>query len=192
MRERNGWRATDLVAPDGIAPDGGAIATARLLLRPLRMSDAGMIGLYAADPRVARMTTSIPHPYPPGAAEGFVTATLSGRRGEEVLALDATPSGGAEFVGLLSVRIREGGEAELGYWVGPPFWNTGYATEALAAIVPRLLARGVPRIVASVFADNPVSAHVLERVGFRETGGGEAHSVARNGMVALRRFGYAP
>ncbi len=45
------------------------IKTERLVLRPLRASDAGPIRLHSSDRRVARMTTSSPHPYPPGAAE---------------------------------------------------------------------------------------------------------------------------
>ena len=47
------------------------IATERLLLRPLRQSDAGLIAHYTADRRVAEGTRSIPHPLPPGASEGL-------------------------------------------------------------------------------------------------------------------------
>ncbi len=57
------------------------IRTERLVLRPLRASDAGPITLHASDERVARMTAAIPHPYPPGAADAFIEGTLSGRRG---------------------------------------------------------------------------------------------------------------
>ena len=42
------------------------IETERFDLRPLRRSDMGLIEYYAGDERVARMTTSIPHPLPPG------------------------------------------------------------------------------------------------------------------------------
>ena len=48
------------------------VEASRFLLRPLRTSDAGLIGLYTADERVARMTSSIPHPLPPGSTEAFV------------------------------------------------------------------------------------------------------------------------
>ena len=52
--------------------DQAFIAAGRLVLRPVRLSDAGLISLYAGDIRIAAGTRSIPHPLPPGAAEAFV------------------------------------------------------------------------------------------------------------------------
>ena len=48
------------------------VQTDRFCLRPLQPSDVGLIEHYASDKRVASMTTSIPHPFPPGAAKAFV------------------------------------------------------------------------------------------------------------------------
>ncbi|MEM6906013.1 MAG: GNAT family N-acetyltransferase, partial [Pseudomonadota bacterium] len=55
------------------------LRTARLVLRPLRPSDAGPMTLYCGDERLARMTASIPHPYPPGAASAYIDAVTHGR-----------------------------------------------------------------------------------------------------------------
>ena len=52
--------------------DQPVIAAERFDLRPLRDADAGLIALNAGDARVARATASIPHPYPPGAAEALI------------------------------------------------------------------------------------------------------------------------
>lgn len=162
------------------------IRTGRLILRPLRPSDAGPIGLHAADVRVARMTAAIPHPYPPGAAATFVEGSLNGRRGEEVWAIDATPSDGEELIGLIGYRP---GAQGLGYWVGVPYWGAGCATEAVLALVDHLFrARGLGHIETSVFADNAASAAVLLKAGFRETGSAEVYCVARGAPVASRSF----
>ncbi|MDO7157367.1 hypothetical protein Q5N84_19030, partial [Acinetobacter baumannii] len=48
----------------------------RFELRPLKKSDAGLMTMYSADRRVAEMTTSIPHPLPPGAAEAFISRAV--------------------------------------------------------------------------------------------------------------------
>ncbi len=162
------------------------IETERLTLRPLRASDAGPITLHSSDERVARMTASIPHPYPPGAAEAFIEGTLSGRRTEEAWAIDATPLGGEELIGVIGYMAKPGG---LGYWVGPPYWNAGYATEAVAALVAHLFtARGLERLDATVFADNAASAAVLMKVEFREIGQSSGFSVARGELAANRTF----
>lgn len=162
------------------------IRTERLILRPLRASDAGPISLHCGDARVARMTAAIPHPYPPGAAQAFIEGTLKGRRAEEVWAIDATPSDGEEMIG--AIGYQPGAEA-LGYWIGPPWWGSGYASEAVAALVAHLFAtRGLDHIETMVLADNAASAAVLAKAGFTETGAGSLYSVARGEVVPCRRF----
>jgi RimJ/RimL family protein N-acetyltransferase len=161
------------------------IATPRLRLRPLRHADAALIGLYASDPRVARMTARIPHPYPPGLAEAFVARTLSPAAAETVWALDA--GGGNGLIGTIGLRRRDG-EAEIGYWVAPAFWNAGYASEAVEALVAHAAAQGLSALAADVFQDNLASARVLARAGFVSTGPGETHSLARGGMVPTFRY----
>ena len=162
------------------------ISTERLILRPLRPSDAGPLSLHASDKRVAGMTAAIPHPYPPGAAEVFIKGTGNGRRGEDVWAIDATPCGGEELIGVIGFR---NGPAGLGYWVGHPYWGAGFATEAVGAIARHLFeARGLSAIEAAVFADNAPSANVLRKTGFTVIGRTTIHSVARGEGVPANVF----
>lgn len=158
-----------------------AIRTDRMVLRPLRKADAGLIRHYASDARLARMTTGIPHPYPPGAAEAFVDGVLSGRSSERVWVMDGTPSEASEVIGLISARPARDGSTEIGYWVGTPFQNTGYASEAVLALVDHL----DRPLSAQVFQDNPASARIITKAGFRYCGETEAYSVARGGVVPM-------
>lgn len=160
------------------------IETDRLTLRPLRKSDAGLIMLYAGDARVARMTTRIPHPYPPGAAESFVERAIDADGAERIWALDATKIDGAELLGTISVR--ESGD--VGYWIGPPFWRTGYASEALAAVIAHHFAGGGGTLRAQVFQDNDASAAVLTSAGFHYVGEGEDFSVARGSVQPVWKY----
>ncbi|MEM6354709.1 MAG: GNAT family N-acetyltransferase [Pseudomonadota bacterium] len=163
--------------------------TSRLLLRPLRPSDAGPMELYAGDARVARMTTSIPHPYPPGAAAAFIERQGMPGAAERCWVIDGSPIGAAEMIGVVSIKRAAG---EIGYWIGPPFWNTGYASEAVEGVVATLFGEGWREIRATVFADNPASAHVLEKLGFVETGLIETFSVARGEAAETRVFRVDP
>lgn len=158
------------------------VATERFVLRPLRASDAGLIEHYTSDKRVASMTTTIPHPLPPGAAEAFVERALSPDRTEDVWAMDGTVSGAPEVMGLISLERMDRNQSEIGYWVAPPFWNTGLASDAVQALV-EANPFGNATIFASVFQDNPASGRVLTNCGFEYIGDAEAYSVARGGKV---------
>ena len=154
----------------------------RFDLRPLRRSDMGLIELYGGDERVARMTTSIPHPLPPGTAEAFVTRAMKDERDEDVWVIDGMKSGAAELMGLISLEKLDRNQSEIGYWVAPPYWNTGLASDAVQALLDAN-PLGNKTIVASVFQDNPASARVLTHCGFEYLGDAERFSVARDASV---------
>lgn len=163
------------------------IETERLTLRRPRQSDAGPMTAYAGDRRVAEMLTSVPHPYPPGAAAAFIERVLKDQSKEHVWAMDAAKIDGPEFIGTISIKMKPDCH-ELGYWVGPPFWNTGYASEAAMAVVEAWRRAGWARLNASAVALNAPSAHVLINAGFVEVGKGEAYGVAAGKMLSMRLF----
>ena len=154
----------------------------RFDLRPLRRSDMGLIELYGGDERVARMTTSIPHPLPPGTAEAFVTRAMKDERDEDVWVIDGMKSGAAELMGLISLEKLDRNQSEIGYWVAPAFWNTGLASEAVRALI-EANTQNAKTLFASVFQDNPASARVLTNAGFEYLGDAEAYAVARGTTV---------
>ena len=159
------------------------IETERFDLRPLRLSDTGLIELYGSDARVARMTTSIPHPLPPGTTEAFVTRAMAEARDEDVWAMDGSKAGSAELMGLISLTRMDRNQTEIGYWVAPAFWNTGLASEAVEALVTANPLQNA-NMFASVFQDNPASARVLTHCGFEYLGDAESFSVARDANVS--------
>ena len=57
--------------------------------------------------------------------------------------------------------------AEIGYWLGEPFWGRGIATEALVAVTRHAVAaHGLTRLYAVPFAWNAASCRVLEKAGY--------------------------
>lgn len=163
-------------------PVQAVIETERFDLRPLRRSDMGLIELYTSDARVARMTSAIPHPLPPGSVEAFVMRSLKDDRDEDVWAIDGTKSGAADLMGLISLKRMDREQSEVGYWVAPPYWNTGLASDAVEALVSANPLES-KTIFASVFQDNPASARVLTHCGFKYLGDAESFSVARETTV---------
>lgn len=158
------------------------IETERFDLRPLRRSDQGPIELFGGDERVARMTTSIPHPVPPGMFEGFIARATKDDRDEDVWAMDGSKSGASDLMGLISVKCIDLQQSEVEYWVAPPYWNTGLASDAVQALVDANPLNS-KTMFASVFQDNPASARVLTHCGFEYLGDAESFSVARDTTV---------
>jgi len=158
------------------------IEAERFILRPLRRSDAGLIAMYTSDRRVAEGTRAIPHPLPPGTAENFVSRAMGEKRNEDVWALDGSSHGLAEVLGVVSLTRLGEDQSEVGYWVGPGFWNTGFASEAVAALVAANPHKS-RTLFAEVFQDNPGSARVLSNSGFEYLGDAECWSVARGARV---------
>lgn len=158
------------------------IRTERFLLRPLRKSDAGLISHYTSDKRVAEGTRSIPYPLPPGAAEAYVARAMAENRDEDVWAIDGSGSQLAELLGVVSLTRLEDDRSELGFWVGAGFWNTGFATEAVAGLVAAN-PHHARTLFAEAFQDSPGSARVLTNCDFNYLGDAESWSVARDARV---------
>ena len=163
--------------------DQPVITSARLTLRPLRKSDAGLIELYSQDERVARGTRTIPHPLPPGATEAYIARCLAADRSEDVWVMDGSDHDLSECLGVVGLERMDRDQSEVRYWVAPAFWNTGIASEAVQAIVSAN-PHNSKTLFAEVFQDNPASARVLSNAGFEYIGDAEAFSVARNARVA--------
>jgi len=158
------------------------IAAERYVMRPLRRSDAGLIALYAGDNRVACGTRSIPHPLPPGTVEALIERAASPGRTEDVWAMDGSSQGLPEVFGLIHQTRLDRRQSEVSYWVAPGFWNSGFASEGLRALITAN-PHAAAQIFGEVFQDNPGSARVLTNCGFDYLGDAEAFSVARGATV---------
>ncbi|NIZ62754.1 GNAT family N-acetyltransferase [Sedimentitalea sp. CY04] len=158
------------------------IEAERFVLRPLRKSDEGLLSQYTGDERVARMTSSIPHPVPPGATEAYIARAMSDDREEDVWAIDGTRDGGAELKGVIGLKRLDRNQSEVGFWIAPVFWNSGLASEALKALVDANPSNNAA-MFATAFQDNLASAKVLTHCGFEYLGDAETFSVSRGAAV---------
>ena len=149
---------------------------------PLKRADMGLIELYAGDERVARMTTSFPHPIPPGMVDAFVSRAMEDAREEDVWVIDGSKSDAADLMGLIALKRMDREQSEISYWVAPPYWHTGLASDAVQALV-EANPLGNHTMFASVFQDNPASARVLTHCGFQYLGDAQSFSLARDTAV---------
>lgn len=148
------------------------LETVRLRLRPYAPADAPQLQRLADEKVIADTTLSIPHPYPIGAAAAWIGLHAVRWTAHEELIFAITLKATGELLGSISLTIQEAHEkAELGYWVGVPHWNQGYASEAVRAVIACGFGTlGLNRIQAHHFAKNPASGRVMVKAGMRREG----------------------
>lgn len=158
------------------------LTTKRLILRPLDQRDARTIALLAGDIDVARMTGRIPHPYSDQLAEQWMTGLADGEfvRGIEF---------GKKLAGVCGFTPLDTTTAEIGYWVGKPWWGRGIATEAASRLIAYCFeVRGFSQITCCHFLDNVASARVIGKLGFKLVGPCKGWSEARQTELDTQRY----
>lgn len=148
------------------------LETGRLVLNELQAGDLPRIVEYAADPGIAQYTLNIPHPYAEKDAIYWLNAVYQGfKEGtQHVFAIRLKP--GLEFIGGIGLVItRRFHRAEIGYWVGKPFWNNGYTSEAMKPIIEYGFQKlNLNKIYAIHLQENMASGQVMEKNGMQREG----------------------
>jgi len=152
------------------------------VIRDWSSRDAKSIARYANNPKVAMwLRDRFPSPYRPADAKTFLAA-ISRQDPRTVFAI-ATRD---EAIGGIGLEFRDDVHrftAELGYWLGEPFWGRGIMTDAVRAFTAWSFEHfEVYRIYASVFDGNDASVRVLEKAGFEREGRLRA-SVFKHGRI---------
>lgn len=175
--------AKQVLAPRSQVRAVPVLETERLVLRAPRHGDSKAIVRLADDRRVAENTTRLPHPYGMEDAERFV-ATVNRHQGEATFVLTV----GGTLIGVCGVERRET-DAEIGYWLGAPYWGRGYATEAVRAVIDHAFgALGHDALAAGARVSNPASRRVLEKCGFQWAGVALYRIRAINSSAPIDRF----
>jgi ribosomal-protein-alanine N-acetyltransferase len=144
------------------------IKTARLVLRPFEITDAPRVQQLAGAREVAYNTLRIPHPYPDGEAEAWIRRQEHGpEEGSHQFAIDD-----GLLVGGIGLSVTKPFDrAEIGYWLGVPYWGRGYVTEAVGAILQFGFEElGLNRLYAGYFSRNAASGRVMEKNGMKLEG----------------------
>lgn len=158
------------------------VPVGEFLVRDIGLEDAPSIARYANNPLVAANLRDVfPHPYRLEDAEAFL-GVVTERDPRTVFAI----AHGEGAVGVIGLTLGEDVHrltAELGYWLGEPFWGRGIMTAAVRAVVEHGFSElGLVRIFAEPYVGNAASARVLEKAGFALEGRLRAH-VIKDGRI---------
>ncbi len=155
------------------------LETERLLLRPLVAADAPQMTALAGDYDVAAGTLTLPHPYAQSDAEQFIAQGQAASHDSPDHVFAIALKADNQFIGLVGLHeTRPFLRAEMGYWLGKPYWNQGYASEAARRMVRYgFETLNLNRIHAGCYATNPASARVMQKAGMTYEGTLRQHYV---------------
>src|SRR5436190_12761873 len=135
-------------------------------IRKFREEDAEAVQRYANNGKIwLNLRDMFPHPYTLENAREFM-ALVAGQKPLTTFAIASE----AEAIGCIGLRLGEDVHrktAELGYWLGEPFWGRGITTAAVAAFTDwAFLNFDLERIYSEPFAENTACTRVLVKAGF--------------------------
>lgn len=148
------------------------LESSRLRLRPFSLADASDVQRLAGAREVAATTITVPHPYEDGLAEQWIATHGPAFVEGKSLTLAVTELESGALVGAVGLALTpQDHRAELGYWIGVPYWGRGYATEAARTMVQHgIRGLGLHRIVARHMAHNLASGRVMQKIGMTREG----------------------
>ncbi len=142
------------------------LKTERLILRSFQKEDATQVQELAGNYDVSKTTINIPHPYKDGMAEEWIKTHQKGFEDNVNITFAITNNRNNKLMGAISIIAIEEKQAEIGYWIGEPFWGKGYCTEATKALINYSFTElGLIKLFAEHLSSNPASGKVMKKAG---------------------------
>jgi RimJ/RimL family protein N-acetyltransferase len=161
-------------------------------VRSWRSGDLESLVTYANNRNVwINLRDRFPHPYTARDGHAFLKHTRE-QQPETAFAIVAN----GDAVGGIGFQLQgdvERVSAEIGYWLGEPFWGRGIATDALRALTEfAIVTHGLTRVYAVPFASNLASCRVLEKAGYVLEGRLRRSAVKDGSIIDQLQYAFNP
>lgn len=158
------------------------LISGNIKLRPLRYADIEPLAKLANNKKIwNNLRNMFPHPYRVTDADKFIDS-IKLQKPQITFAIEFDHN----FVGVIGIILQPdvySKGAEIGYWIGEPFWNKGISTIALSLATRYGFEQlKLERLYAGVFAFNDPSKKVLEKCGYNLEGISR-NAVFKNGKL---------
>lgn len=167
------------------------LRTDRLNLREFAVEDARDVQRLAGEWEVARTMLHVPHPYEVGMAEEWIASHRPAFEAGERLTFAVALREAGALIGSITLDLHARDEnAELGYWIGRPYWGQGYCTEAARELVRYGFEElGLHRIHSNHFGNNPASGRIMQKLGMSYEGTRPEHYKKRDAYEDRVEYG---
>ncbi len=145
------------------------LLTERLRLRPVAVDDMARLVELIGDWNIFDTTEAIPHPYTMQHAREYLTQCRTKFVNGEDLSFAIEQKNESGLIGCIALHLNQPNRrARIGYWIGVPFWNRGFMSEALTEILRYgFETLDLNRIDAQHLKRNPASGRVTDKAGMR-------------------------
>ena len=166
------------------------IKTERLILGKVSPNDIPKIVAYAGNIKVAESTLNIPHPYDEDDAVFWINSAALGFKNKSQFTFAIRDKSTHDFLGGIGLKIEPRFDrAAVGYWIAESFWNKGYTTEALEAILKFGFDElQLNKIYATHLIENPASGKVMIKNGMIKEGELKDHTKKGNRYRSLIQY----
>ena len=146
------------------------LESSRLILRCFNREDAQPMQKYGNSEEISRILAAMPHPYTLQHAYDWIARQENRFRNDYSYTLAITEKTSGTWMGTIEMFCDPANRsAGIGYWLGVPFWNQGFCTEAVRLMLDFGFAeKGFHRIWAEHWALNPASGRVMQKCGMRK------------------------
>ncbi len=167
------------------------LKTDRLILRAFTASDALMVQFLAGDYEIAKTTLNIPHPYKIEMADSWIASHKQEFQAGRGVVWALVEQDEQELIGAAGLTITQRfNRAELGYWIGKPYWGQGFATEAARRVLEYgFMELKMNKIYATHMTLNPASGRVMQKIGMEKEGFLKQHALKWDQFVDLVAYG---
>jgi RimJ/RimL family protein N-acetyltransferase len=188
LREGPSRPPEERLRPERSRSDCPVLLSERLVLRAPHVEDIDALAHLANNANVATMVSRMPHPYTVNDAADFVRRANTGEIGKCVYAITRGDNG--HFLGCCGIEPVSEDTVEIGYWLGQPYWNHGYMTEAAQVLIDMVFRTRemVAQIDARCRVTNIGSRRVIQKCGFQFQGTGMVPCQALGSRVPVEWF----
>lgn len=167
------------------------LMTPHLILRSFTMQDAPTTQMLCNDPDIHANTLNLPFPYTLADAEWWIATHPKNLETQTEVNYALVARHSNELVGTIGLMIKQrNNNAEMGYWIGKPYWNKGYATEGAAAVLKfGFEVLNLHKIYARYHENNLSSGRVMQKIGLLYEGFSPEQIYKNKQYIGLYHYG---
>lgn len=160
------------------------------IIREWRLEDKNQLAAMLNNKNILNnLRDGLPYPYTVKDAKEYITAMLSADKAKTFAFAIVANDVVVGSIGVFRCDNIHSRTAEMGYYIGEPYWGNGLGTSAVKQVCKYIFERtDIIRIFAEPFAYNTASCRILEKAGFQFEGTLHSNAVKNGNVIDMKMY----